>query len=174
MPTHNDLFHTLLFNPPGRYGLSTYGQTHAVILTGSPEFLSKGYALFVSFGGEAPREHEEESPLPPIHRAEDRIDGIWFCLPHKRIELALALYFYGQLYRHHTRDIIDAEGDFVEAVCDNEDALWVEAQQLACDFMVNHMLPDSAALPTYEHQHIAPEEHGVGHSGPAHTSDDSA
>ncbi len=173
MPTHNDLFHQLLSNPPGSYGLSTYGQTHAVILTGSRDFIERAYNLFVSMGGEAPREHEEETPLPPLHRS-DRPETMWFCLPEERIRLALALYFHGQLYRHHTRDVLDEEGDFIEVVCDREEALWAEAQQLACDFVVNHMRPNSGALPSYDDDPYAPEEHGQGHAGPAHVSDDSA
>lgn len=173
MPTSHDLFDTLLNQPPGRYGLSSYGQTTAVVLTGGEEFRRKGYNLFVSMGGEAAREVESSTPLPPIHRADDRPDGIFFCLPVVRIRLALALYFNAHLIRANTRDLLDEEGDFIEVVCDNESALWEEAQQLACDFVVNHMRPDSSALPTYVFDPFMPHEHAVGRLGAPHVGDDS-
>jgi hypothetical protein len=80
------------------------------------------------------------------------------------------LYFYGQLYTLNSRDIFDEEGDFVETVAD-EDALMLEAEQFACDFMVSHMRPDSRYLPTYEGEDRTPQEYGVGHLGVPHTSE---
>ncbi len=159
-PDNHDLFDALLTNPPGRYGLMPYGNTYAVILTGCPLFWEKGYALFISFGGEQAQYIHVESPLPPLHRT-DRAHTAWFCLPAERVRLALALYLYGQLVRRNTRDIIDEEGDFVEVVCDNEVALWEEAQQLAADFIVNHLRPDHSAIPDNESTTTV-VEHGWG------------
>ncbi len=78
--------------------------------------------------------------------------------------MALARYLYTQLYQTKAarRDVVDAEGDFVEVVCDNEPALWDEAEQLACDFIVTHMRPNWRALPTYEEDTRPVIEHDLG------------
>ncbi len=167
MTIHEDAVSSL-FDPPGTYALATFGRTHAVILTGSERFRELGYNLFTSGGG------KRSTPLPPIHSAEDRLDGIWFCMPEERVTLALTLYFYSRLWRANKRVVLDAEGEHVETVCDNEEALWAEAQQLACDFVVNHMRPDHGALPDYDDDPYAPAEHGMGHAGAAHVADDGA
>ncbi len=150
MSTHHDaLFSILLTQPPGTYALSRYGQTHAVVLTGCPTFHSRGYNLFLNGGGESKRDARAETPLPPLRLTDDpRV--VWFCLPEARVQLALRLWCYGQLYRLNARDVIDAEGDFVETVVDDETALMAEAEQLALDFVAWHMRPDYSALPSYE------------------------
>ncbi len=146
-------FDSLLTDPPGQYALTPFGNTHAVVLTGCPTFQRRAYNLFVSRGCDG-------IPPPPVHDSL-RLNTVWFCLPEERVRLALALYLYGQLVRANTRDVIDEEGDFVEVICDNEPALWDQAEQLACDFMVNHMPRDWRALPSYESDDRI-VEHGVG------------
>ncbi len=171
MTNHDALFTTLFTQPPGRYGLSAFGQTHAVILTGCPLFHELGYNLFLNGGGEAKRSLYAETPLPPLHKTDDaRV--VWFCLPEARVKLALRLYFYAQLVRADTTDILDADGDFTEVACLNEARHWEDAEQLACDFMVSHMRPNSGALPTYEADQHVPAEHGLGNLGAPHVSED--
>lgn len=160
MLTQHDLFNTLLNDPPGTYALVTYGNTHAVILKGCSDFRRKGYNLFVSYGGEQQKLIYAESPLPPLHLT-DQANTVWFCQPKERSQLALALYFNAQLVRANLRDVIDDEGDFVEVVCDKEAELWEEAQQLACTFMVSHMLPDHRVIHDNEST-PATQEHGIG------------
>ena len=161
MSNPHDLFTPLLEN--GYYGLSRFGQTHAVILTGDRAFRTKGYNLFASFGGESAREGEVETPVPPIHYS-DRPNTIWFCLPDTRVRSALTLYFFGQLYQTQgvRTSVIDDQGDFVEMKCENEEALYEQAGQLACDFIVNHMRPDWRALPSYDADYGAVVEYSIG------------
>lgn len=164
----SDHYYGLLTNPPGEYGLATYGNTQAVILVGSPEFRERGYNLFASMGGEVKHLEYVESRLP-ILRPSDRLNTSWFCLPFARIEGALRLYFYGQLYgaKGVKRDLVDEEGDFMESVCDNEETLWEEAAQLACDFIVQHMRGQPGAIPELHPFRYHVPEHGFGTNNPS-------
>ena len=92
-----DAYFGLLTNPPGFYGLTSYGSTHAITLTGCPEFRRRAYNLFTSFDGGAIRSDMAESRLPELH-ASERPDTVWFCLPKHRVRAALALFFYCQLW----------------------------------------------------------------------------
>lgn len=143
-----DPYYGLLTNPPGQYGRIKSGHTAAVTLTGSPEFRARAYDLFASFGGEVKRAEWTESRLPIIRKA-DRPDTDWFYLPLPRIEGAVRLYLYGQLWRAKgvKRVVLDEEGDYVETVCDNEDALWEEAGALAARFVAEEMVSDWGAIP---------------------------
>ncbi len=161
-----DPFHTLLNDPPGTYGLTPNGNTSAVTLRGDARFRELGYNLFTSYGGETLSGARCERPLPPIHLTEDK-DVVWFCLPASRVRVALTLYLYGQLYQTQgvRRSVIDDEGDLVEVVCDNEDALYEQAGQLACDFVVNHMHPDYATVDPEDQRSKVVVEHGMGTHG---------
>lgn len=160
--THDD-YHGLLSNPPGRYGKVNCGQTWAVTLTGSDEFRARGYNLFSSFGGDSQRGAWVEN-RPPTIRVADRPDTIWFCLPLARIEAAVRLYLYPQLYRVKgvKRAIVDDEGDLIETVCDNEAELWAEAQALAARFVANEMPSDWDAVPSNDWEPRTVVEHSVG------------
>lgn len=149
-----DPFHALLFDPPGTYALTPFGSTHAVVLTGSPLFHTRAHNLFASFGSETGQ------AVPPLHTT-DRADTVWFCQSAPRVRAALRLYLFARLFKAHARDVIDAEGDFVEVVCDDEVALWEQAEQLACDFIVSHMHADHRALPVYSGDERS-VEHGMG------------
>ncbi len=160
MSTIHDPFATLLLDPPGTYALSSFGGTKAIVLRGDATFRHRGYNLFVSLGGQSNHNARAETPLPQLHLTDDP-DVVWFCMPEERVTLALALYLNAQLVRANTREVRDADGDFVEVVCDNEAALWEQAQQQAVDFVAWHMQPDYRALPSYEFDPLA-VEHRLG------------
>lgn len=158
-----DPYYGLLIDPKGYYGLTSYGNTHAVTLTGSPLFQERGYNLFTSFGGETAGENELESRVPPLHNSI-RPDTVWFCMPKARVLMAIQLYFYTKLWtaKGECQDVRDEEGDFIETVCSNEDALMAEASELAAQFVALEMTPDSAALPKSDiGNRYVPREHGV-------------
>ncbi len=155
-----DLFSSLLLDPPGSYSLTPYGASSLVVLKGSPLFIQRGYDLFISMGGESKRNERYETPLPGLHYT-DEVDTVYFGLPAPRIRIALALYFYAQLWRANTRDLVDDEGDYLDTVCDCEAALWDQAEQAACDFIVCHMPPNWRVLPEYGVK-AAVVEHGFG------------
>ncbi len=142
------LFHSLLNDPPGLYFLTPGEGSSIIVLRGSPLFRQRGYDLFISFGGESKRNERYETPLPRLHYT-DEADTVYFRLPAPRVRVALALYFYAQLWRANTRDLVDSEGDYLDTVCDCEAALWDQAEQAACDFIVMHMPPNWRVLPEY-------------------------
>ncbi len=137
-----DLFSSLLLDPPGSY------------------FRQRGYNLFTSFGGESKRNERYETPLPVLHYT-DEVDMVYFGMPAERVRVALSLYLYAQLWRANTRDLVDSEGDYLDTVCDCEAALWDQAEQAACDFIVMHMPPNWSVLPEYGVK-AAVIEHGFG------------
>jgi hypothetical protein len=148
MVSLSDPYYGLLSNPPGQYGRVKSGHTAAVTLTGSPEFRTRAYNLFASFGGETRRVEWVESRLPIVRKA-DRPDTDWFYLPLPRIEGALRLYFYGQLWQAKgvKRVVVDEDGDYVETICDNEAELWDEAGTMAARFVTEEMRSDWDAIP---------------------------
>ncbi len=158
-----DAYYGLLTNPPGLYGLVDNGRTQAVTLTGSPQFRERAFNLFSSFGGESRRKSWVES-RPPILRWSDRPDTAWFCMPRARIVTALTLFLYGQIWtvKAVRTNVVDEEGDLVEITCSNEDALMVEAAELANTFVANEMPTDYAAIPTNEWTTADVVEHGFG------------
>ncbi len=156
-----DPLRALLTEPPGSYSLTAYGNTHAVILTGDAAFRECAYNLFVSMGGEAQRATHQETPLPKVHTT-DRADVVWFCLPAARVTLALRLFAYAALWRANAHDLTDAEGDYLDTVCDTEAALWDQTEQMAIDFVVTHMRPNYAAIPADEWANERLIEHALG------------
>lgn len=156
-----DPLNALLNEPPGSYSLTPYGNTYAVILTGDAAFRERAYNLFVSRGGEAKRITHQETPLPTLHTT-DRANVVWFCLPATRVKLALRLFAYAVLWHANARDVIDAEGDYLDTVCDTEAALWDQTEQMAIDFIVTHMPPNYAAIPADEWANERLIEHALG------------
>lgn len=154
-------FYGLLDNPPGQYGFTPYGNTHAVSLTGSPAFRERAFNLFASFGGGTSEADENESRLPTLHTSE-RLNTAWFCMPPERVLAALRLYLFGQLwqYKGQTVDILDEDGDRTDCTCLNEDALMAEATELATLFMATEMPRDWAAFPDNGAARVS-TEHGV-------------
>ncbi len=137
-----------LFDPIGQYGLVDYAATQAVTLTGSKLFRDRAFNLFASFGGESNRGGWVEN-RPPVLRASDRPDTQWFCLPRARIHTALRLFLYGQLYpiKGLIQPVLDEEGDQIDSICTNEDALMEESSNLATQFMTEQMVWDYSAIP---------------------------
>ena len=174
LPTES--FYGLLTNPPGYYGIVPYGGTTAVTLRGCPAFLTAAQNMFSSFGGES--QHPDgrggfrrESREPVFYKG-DEPGTVYFCMPSARVKTAVRLYLYGQLWEAKgiRQDVLDADGDYADTVCSNEEALMEEAAQLAESFCAHEMPSDYAALPERGRAAVQDTEYQV--VWPQHESDD--
>lgn len=134
-----------LHDTPGTYALISWGDSKAVILNGSDEFLRRGENLFLNHA--------------PSHNADGRahrqafarsLGGSYRMIPlsEERILGALTNYLYGRFHmaRAQYEDVVDEEGDVVDwRVVVDEIACLADAQGAARAFYES-MLPDYSCL----------------------------
>lgn len=147
-----DPFFGLLTDPPGEWGLISYGGERALILKGDDQFKAKALNLLYSFYGcgvhQYGRHHdyidsdwaEQCRPFTQgLHIKErDAHGNLMIPVVTSRLLNALKLWFYGRLCPHRAvyRQVLDEEGDLVEIEGPtNEASLLKEAASLALAFV---------------------------------------
>lgn len=171
MPRHDRSTYYGLIEDGCSYGLASYGDTFKVVLMGHEAFRRRGINLFCSFGGATAIKRVEKDIVTVVVSTKDSKTQYCDLLS---FEKALALYFYGQLFREKAdvREVWEYEDGeptkLLSCEVSNDEALHFEASIMAKTFRAEHMptayaiiqMESHGCLPVYSTGKIGAENPG--------------